>query len=346
MRVRNFTGWAALSLTLAAPTAAAPELPSVWYRASETCPDGGQFLDKLAENSRKARLAQAGDHIDFVVTLVADQNETVGRLERQTDSGVVAIRELRDATCERVADALALSLGLALTPGATNATPVAEPADVSPVGVSTSEVAPSVAVPASSAASIPSPKATETAARPATSRAPESRPELSLGVDLGAMMGIATHPLPRGALFVDFKPALDHTLRNLSLRGSVVGSIGSSETAIGPVQRWILAGRAEACPVAWAKDRFDLRPCVAFELGVDNASSEGGSGLNDHGLWAAPAGQFRFGVALLPKLLGLEAGVGMLIPLIRKEIFSGSQSLYRDAPAVFHAGLGVSLRLP
>jgi hypothetical protein len=36
----------------------------------------------------------------------------------------------------------------------------------------------------------------------------------------------------------------------------------------------------------------------------------------------------------------------VLIPLIRKEIFSGNESLYRDAPVVFHAGLGVSLRLP
>jgi hypothetical protein len=160
------------------------------------------------------------------------------------------------------------------------------------------------------------------------------------------MIGITTHPLPRGALFVDFNPALSHALPNLSLRGSIVGSAGSSETAIGPVRRWILAGRAEACPVAWVEGRFDLRPCAAFELGVDNASSAGDAGLDDHALWAAPAGQLRLGLALQPRLLWLEAGGGLLIPLIRKEIFAGSQSLYRDAAAVFHAGLGVSLQLP
>jgi hypothetical protein len=122
--------------------------------------------------------------------------------------------------------------------------------------------------------------------------------------------------------------------------------MGSSETAVGPVQRWILAGRAEACPVAWVEGRFDLRPCAGFELGVDSASSDGEGALDDHGVWAAPAAQLRLAFALQPRLVSLEAASGALIPLIRKEIFSGSQSLYRDAPAVFHAGLGVSVRLP
>ncbi|HEY0469423.1 MAG TPA: hypothetical protein VGC79_34775, partial [Polyangiaceae bacterium] len=124
MRVRANSCWVLLWLTFATPALAETLPPAVWYRASEACPDGRQFLEKLAESSRQARLAQAGDHIDFVVTLVANGHETVGRLERQTDSGIVAIRELRDATCERVADALALSLGLALGPGDSNVTPV------------------------------------------------------------------------------------------------------------------------------------------------------------------------------------------------------------------------------
>ncbi|HET7545756.1 MAG TPA: hypothetical protein VFK05_38070, partial [Polyangiaceae bacterium] len=119
---------------------------------------------------------------------------------------------------------------------------------------------------------------------------------------------------------------------------------GSSDTAVGPVRRWLLAGRAEACPVAWVLERVDLRPCAAFELGVDNASANG-DGVDDHALWAAPAAGLRLALALQPKVIWLEASGGVLIPLIRKEIFSGSQSLYRDAPAVFHAGLGLSLRL-
>jgi len=167
-----------------------------------------------------------------------------------------------------------------------------------------------------------------------------------VGANIAAMIGITTHPLPRGELFLDFKPALRSFLPNLSLRGSVVGSLGSSETSVGPVRRWVLAGRAEACPVAWVEGRFDLRPCAGFELGVDSASTDGDGALDDRGIWAAPAGQLRLALALQPRVVSLEAAGGALIPLIRKEIFSGSQSLYRDAPVVFHAGLGVSVRLP
>jgi len=338
-------------LTFAAPVIADPQAPAVWYRASEACPNGTQFIDKLAENARQARLAQAGDHIDFVVTLVTDRNETVGRLERQTDSGVVAIRELRDETCAQVADALALSLGLALTPEQSNAAPVAlvSPTQTPSEGSGTT---PNVAT--SETAARPAPASPETAASATTAAtqpnsAParlEPSPEWSVGADFAAMIGITTHPLPRAEVFLDFKPALRGFLPNLSLRGSVVGSMGSSETAVGPVQRWILAGRAEACPVAWAEGRFDLRPCAGFELGVDSASTDGDGALNDHGVWAAPAAQLRLAFALQPRVVWLEAAGGALIPLIRKEIFSGSQSLYRDAPAIFHAGLGISIRLP
>jgi hypothetical protein len=307
----------------------------------------------LAEHSRRARLAQAGDHIDFVVTLVAERNETVGRLERQTNSGTVAIRELRDATCEQVADALALSLGLALTPGHSDAEPlVAKSGDDSsdsaraPIETGSSETA------SGSSPELTSPPAATATAAPVapprvpTKAAPAPNPEWSVGADLGAMIGITTHPLPRGELFVDFKPALRHLLPNLSLRGGLVGTAGSSETAIGPVQRWILAGRAEACPVAWVAGRFDVRPCVAFELGADNASGHGGSSLDDHGIWAAPAARLRLAFDLQPKLVSLEVSGGALIPLIHKEILAGSQSLYRDATVVFHAGLGISIRLP
>jgi len=354
MRLGNFALGIAFAWTLAPPAFAQPDGPAVWYRASETCPDGREFLGKLAETSRKARLAQAGDHIDFVVTLVADGKQTVGRLERQTDAGVVAIRELRDATCRQVADALALSLGLAMTPGQSNAEPVSStPNDTAPdLPAPSSDAAPTQQVPSPAPSPAPPSAAVGTKASVAHTAAADSaaapsppRPAWSLGAEVDVMYGITPHPLPRGELFVDFRPALRAFLPNLSLRGSIVGATGSTDTALGEVRRWILAGRAEACPVAWEALRFDLRPCAAFELGSDSVSSEAADSAGG-GIWAAPGGRLRLGFALKPQLLSLEASGGALIPLIRKEIFAGSQSLYRDAPAVFHAGVGLSLRLP
>src|SRR5476651_1425224 len=90
-----------LALAVRSPSAAAQEAhtAAVWYRAAAECPAGADFLAKI-DGTTRAHLALAGEHIDFVVTLLTSGNETVGRLERQTDGGTVAIRELRDATCE------------------------------------------------------------------------------------------------------------------------------------------------------------------------------------------------------------------------------------------------------
>ncbi|HYQ44636.1 MAG TPA: hypothetical protein VER11_21780 [Polyangiaceae bacterium] len=351
MRVRSGSGLALLTLTVAVPALADAPPPAVWYRASDSCPNGAQFLDKLAENSRSARLAQGGDRIDFVVTLIADGKETVGRLERQTDNGIVAIRELRDATCEQVADALALSLGLALAPGSASKEPAStKPADVPEASTETSDDSPienQPPPPPRSAATTSLPRVREATAPAETEPSPsEAQPgptsQWSLGADLSALVGITTRPLPRGELFLDFQPELGH----FSVRGGVVGFSGSSETAIGPVQRWMLGGRVDACPIAWIAGRFNFRPCAGLELGFDNASAQGDGGLDDDAVWAALAGQARLAVALEPQVLWLETSGGALIPLIRKEIFSGSQSLYRDAPVAFHLGFGLSLGLP
>jgi hypothetical protein len=356
MRVRAFSSYAGLLLAFARPSLADTQLPAVWYRASEGCPGGAQFLETLAESSRQARLAQAGDHIDFVVTLLTDSKGTVGRLERQTDSGTVAIRELRDATCERVADALALSLGLALAPRQRAAEPKVEKSASDPWGLidessTTVEASPPPAPPPVQppAGRPPAPVADprHTTVPTVAAEHPHSvGRQWAMGLGFGPMIGISTQPMPRGELFIDSRPALSHVLPNLSLRAGVIAAWGSSETAIGPVRRWILAGRAEGCPVAWRAGRVDLRPCAAFELGATGASAEGEAGVDDRSLWAAPAAQLRLAVALEPHWLWLEASGGALVPLIRNEIFFGSQSLYRDAPAVFHAGIGLSVRLP
>src|SRR5262245_39186705 len=106
----------------ALPAAGAEPAPVwVWYRTSEGCPDGASFVSRLSELGKTARLASVGDRVDFVVTLGAGPDESSGRLERQTRGGTVAIREYRDARCEQVAEALALTLDLALEPEASSA---------------------------------------------------------------------------------------------------------------------------------------------------------------------------------------------------------------------------------
>src|SRR5689334_11514042 len=99
------------------PASAAGVRPAlVWYRSADGCPDGAAFLARLEARGVRARLADVGDPIDFVVTLGNGPEGARGLLERQTDTRTVAIRRLDGGTCEQVADAIALSLAVANTP--------------------------------------------------------------------------------------------------------------------------------------------------------------------------------------------------------------------------------------
>jgi len=313
-------------------------VPAVWYRASAECPTGPEFLGKIADGQKRARLAQAGDHIDFVVTLLAANGETLGRLERQTAGGTVAIRELRDATCTQVADALALSLGLALDPAGSGSevleaepAPTREPAPAAaqsrplPTPPAPAPVRPPVVV----AQASPAGSLRQTADQ-GPSRA---RNGPAFGVDAGALTGLATQTLFRGSAFVD----ISRVTGQLSLRFAFVGAIGESPTPLGSVGRWVLAGRGELCPWRWGGARWGLSPCAAFELGATSASV---GEEQDYSFWATPGFGLRATVAATPAFR-LEAGARALFPLVRGHVFYGAQPLYQDEIIAFNAELGV-----
>ena len=108
---------------------------SIWYRSAQGCPEADAFLSKLSARNVRSRLAQVGDTIDFVVTLgVGPDGRGRGVLERQTQTGTVAIRKVEDAGCEPIADALALTLALSIeghaAEGQTSAAATATPSAV------------------------------------------------------------------------------------------------------------------------------------------------------------------------------------------------------------------------
>jgi hypothetical protein len=166
-----------------------------------------------------------------------------------------------------------------------------------------------------------------------------------IGLEGGALSGPATRPMPRGTAFVAIDRALPSLAQDLSLRFGLVGALGSSKTAIGGVQRWVLGGRAEACPWRFGINRVAVVPCLAFELGASGASSAGATGVADRSLWAAPGAGLRVS-ADLARQLRLEAAAGALLPLLREQVFAGSRALYQDAIIAFYGSLGISFGLP
>lgn len=69
MRANVATGGLWGGLVVVGLGVAQPTPISIWYRSTEACPSGEQFISRLRELGRDAQLAGVGDAIDFVVTL-------------------------------------------------------------------------------------------------------------------------------------------------------------------------------------------------------------------------------------------------------------------------------------
>ncbi len=324
-----------LAVTSAARADEPQRAPAIWYRASQQCPSDADFMAKLAGGAVQARLAEAGDHVDFLVTLVVAGAETVGRLERQTRAGTVAIRELRDASCERVAEGLALSLGLALEPASRVA--VEAPPVAAPVALASQKPAPTV---------MTVPVAQRPLAEPAPVAPPaKAQRRVALGAAAGVLYGLAPNPMARARAFVDFEPILPALSASLSARLGLVGARGWAATRVGSVDQWLLGGFVEGCPFRLGNARFGLRPCLDIELGASGAARRGGSSFGDSTGWVTPGAGLRASAAL-PYRLGLEASAGVQVPLLRSEVFAAGSSLYRAEIVLFQASLGLSFGLP
>jgi len=299
-------------------------------------------VQNLAESGHLVRLAQSGDQIDFVVTLQSLESQTLGRLERQTQRGTVAIRELHDATCERVTEALAFSLGLALDPDAAAAAPTAAPEPATePEPSSQALQRPEPEPVPGVVASQPAPRSL---AEPRLIAVWEPTPRArrwSLGLTLGALDGVATHPVPRGEAFV----TLDRVLPGMSFRLGVVGALGSFSTSLGPVQRLLVAAHGEACPVRLGGERFALLPCLVSELGVTRVAQNVPVAASASSIWWAPGLGLR-GEFELTGRVRLEAAAGALVPVPRHAILGAEAPLYQDAIITFSGAFGISFAIP
>lgn len=340
----------------------AERMPTVWYRASQQCPDGRSFLEALGTAKNRTRLAGAGDRIDFVVTIVADEAGTVGRLERATDAGTIAIREVRDDNCDGVAKALALSLGLALGPQTQTlegdqiaAAPKAESGPDQPAAASQPAPPPATRQPGPDAAATsaarghpgdPNPRSATSPPLPADTNRTQVESVWAVGAHGGIATGLQPGVMGRYGAFVELRRPL-LVLPTATLRGGLLTAWGAHATDFGSVRRWLAAAAMEVSPARLGGERLSVAPCVGVELGMTGASGTRQSLFGDRGLWAALSGSAR--AAWWPvHPWGLHLDLGVLVPLSQYEVVSRDEDqnlLYRTAPVGLLGGLGISLTI-
>jgi len=301
----------------------------IWYRTTDGCPDGSAFLARLRELGRNARLASVGDRVDFVVTLAAEAGSSAGRLERQTERGTVAIRELGAARCEEVAEALALSLELALEPASPGSSSEALAAPEPALSLST---APAL-LPNGSASAAPDAAPTAPSARELT---PDESP-WRLGAQATLETGIAPGPSPGVALFVELGARGGVASARFSARGSYrEARADGASLAVG-----LVAARLDGCAFGWRTTTWSVAPCLGADGGLISADSPDAPGRSDRGVWGSAFGLVRGSVRAGPHLFP-EAEVGLGVPFTRY-VFGGPNSgeLFQTEAVLLRFALGV-----
>jgi hypothetical protein len=295
----------------------------IWFRTSEGCPDGASFIERLRGLGRQATLAGLGDRIEFVVTLAARANESAGRLERQTERGTVAIRELHAARCEDVAEGIALSLDLALQPAPENSTPS-----------STGDAL--LALPTAPAPPAP----TESRHEPEPfEKNPVPHPVAFVsrwGAQASLATGLVPFVLPGGSLFAELASGDGTASARLSARAAY----GRGDVAHTDLHLTLFAARVDGCALGWHTTGFSVEPCLAADIGALRASTSGADGTSDQGLWLSAAGLVRARLPLSSSW-GLEAQIGAVIPVVRYALGTPTgDDLFRTEPVGVEISVG------
>jgi len=301
----------ALAAFVATRPARAAEPVSIWYRTAEGCPTAAEFLEGLSAHAFTAKVARAGDRIDFVVTLGRDERGSSGTLERQSARGTVAIRQVAAQSCEAVAQALMLTLALSADPDATPSATQTPAVPESPHDTEDATPPPAVPLPPTAGAATEPPDRS-----PQRGREIERSPwhpsfgaHGSIGTlaDGGALFG--------GSAFVDV--AFDRGARPRG-RVSFVASLAAPTDALSLA---LLLGRLEVCPATVGRT-LSFGPCAALDMGSLRVRSSAIGGRSDAAFWSAAWTLLRGAYAPSP-VWALELEGGASVPLTHYEFAGG-----------------------
>jgi hypothetical protein len=330
-------GWgallAAIVVSAAARTVSAADVEAVHVEvvAPAECTDDRRFFDEVRARTARVRLAAPADEDarTIAVRIVQNGASVDGEIVVRDPRAAPARRSVTGETCDAVASVLALVAALAIDPMASTA-PVRKQAPAPPR-------APPPTTPARSLSPLD---------RPPAAPAP-SRWRVSAGVHAGSFGARPTDPLFCASAFADMAvqgpPLLAPSFR-LSVHRTLDASI---EAGAGTATlRWTF-GRAEACPIRFVLGPWiRARPCALFEAGVIEAGGAIARAQFRMRPWAAGGAQVRFAWTVA-SAMALEADVGLAFPVVRETFFfEPSPDVYRAAPALGVASLGVAVLFP
>jgi hypothetical protein len=315
-------------------SALAEEPTIIWYRSSSGCPNGMAFQARVEARGRSAKIATVGDRVDFVVTLSQEEDEAMGRLERQTADGIVAIREVTGDTCDEVANALAFTLGLVdqrhtEEPGQPPPPPAPKDHEAEQTPPPPANPDPPLRTEPPDAPTAPDPTA-------------PNRPLLGatrLGIGATGRSAVGPRGVWGGAIAVSFDDVA------LPWRLEAQFARGDQEVELGNFGLQLWTGRVEICPVTVERS-VRLAWCGGLELGQLRAHGDGGDGTRSSSGWVAGSVEERIRWPA-DRPLALEGSFGAFVPLRSYRVVAENprRLLHRVDAAGLTASLSVTLRL-
>ena len=301
------------------------------YRAPTGCPDEAAFSADVRARTTRWRI-ETGDAPArrFVVELAPRAARVHGRLLVTAVNGETAVREVDGATCDEVAEALALMTALAIDPHASLA-PIPRPAPPSP---------PPPAPPAPPLATM------NAAVAEKPLQPPSSRWRLAAGAHAGAAGGVAP------VLAAGMDAFVDATLARASVWSPSARLLLAYNEALpvsttaGTAKFWRLVGGLALCPLRLEviASTLALVPCAALDVGaVDATGTDTPNGRHERRTWldTGITGRLEWAVGAR---VSLEVEGGALFPLFRYHSTFPTLAVY-DTPLVAgFAGAGAAVR--
>ena len=227
-------------------TSTARGAPQLAYEADAACPTRPEFVQAVDERARSSNLDSSAAFVFAVsVQLRPDAGGFVGKLEIRQEDGNILRRELRDASCDALARALAFVLVIARRESIEQSAPRAE--------FATDE------------------RLSTTTARPA----PPSSFRYGFGVEFGVRSAIAPSVSAFEVAEVELRER-ERGFPSWTFRAAFVHMQGSEYYAAGGnVDFEWNAGRWEVCPLRLAiAPVLDFTPCLGGHIGAIQASGE------------------------------------------------------------------------
>lgn len=323
--------------TLTARADDAPEPIRLHYAAPASCPGQASFESRLQARTTKSRPADGEEPARaFSVALREAGSRWTGVLSIRDREDRLAERQVEGASCEELADALALIVALAIDPQALSAPPpTPPPAEPPPTPAASS----AVVAPAPPPPPAPRPRDPVVPARPP----PASTPwHAGLGVQGAATWGPSAAALLTLPLFIDVRRGDAGILRpEVRLSASRGGDSLTSSARF----TWTVA-RLEACTAIWEHAaRVRLVPCALIEGGtLRGEGSDVAQPTSATRAWIAAGATARVQTRVFGPVF-VEAQGSLALPVVRDRFFLKPDTTLHRVPEVVPSmafGLGAT----